>query len=188
MGVVLYIMLSGKVPFPGDSNKEIIENVIKGEYHFDHETFKNVSPQAKDLISRLLVKDVSKRFNAQEAYNHPWVLKIQDDTEAVVAQEAFENMKKFYEAANFKKATLIYLAAKLPEKDLDELRKLFIALDSNGDGKITLDEFSKALVNFGIGYTPEECRALMDKLDTNNNGYIDYTEFLAGCMKSKIYL
>lgn len=25
-------------------------------------------------------------------------------------------------------------------------------------------------------------------LDTNNNGYIDYTEFLAGCMKSKIYL
>lgn len=29
---------------------------------------------------------------------------------------------------------------------------------------------------------------MMDKLDTNNNGYIDYTEFLAGCMKSKIYL
>lgn len=105
-----------------------------------------------------------------------------------MAQEAFENMKKFYEAANFKKATLIYLAAKLPEKDLDELRKLFIVLDCNGDGKITLDEFSKALVNFGIGYSPEECRALMDKLDTNNNGYIDYTEFLAGCMKSKIYL
>jgi calcium-dependent protein kinase len=25
-------------------------------------------------------------------------------------------------------------------------------------------------------------------LDTNNNGYVDYTEFLAGCMKSKIYL
>ncbi len=25
-------------------------------------------------------------------------------------------------------------------------------------------------------------------LDTNNNGFIDYTEFLAGCMKSKIYL
>lgn len=28
----------------------------------------------------------------------------------------------------------------------------------------------------------------MQKLDTNLNGYIDYTEFLAGCMKSKIYL
>jgi Ca2+-binding EF-hand superfamily protein len=28
----------------------------------------------------------------------------------------------------------------------------------------------------------------MDTLDTNNNGCIDYTEFLAGCMKAKIYL
>lgn len=43
MGVVLYILLSGKVPFPGESNKEIIENVIKGEYHFGHDAFKAVS-------------------------------------------------------------------------------------------------------------------------------------------------
>jgi calcium-dependent protein kinase len=28
----------------------------------------------------------------------------------------------------------------------------------------------------------------MDKLDTNGNGVIDYTEFIASCMKSKIYL
>lgn len=50
MGVVLYILLSGKVPFPGESNKEIIENVLKGEYHFNHETFNGVSSAAKDLI------------------------------------------------------------------------------------------------------------------------------------------
>ena len=43
MGVVLYILLSGKVPFPGDSNKEIIENVLRGEYTFGHEAFQNVS-------------------------------------------------------------------------------------------------------------------------------------------------
>lgn len=58
MGVVLYILLSGKVPFPGDCNKEIIENVLRGDYHFEHEAFQNVSLEAKDLISRLLVKDV----------------------------------------------------------------------------------------------------------------------------------
>jgi myosin-light-chain kinase len=57
MGVVLYILLSGKVPFPGDSNKEIIENVLRGEYHFNHEAFANVSIGVKDLISKLLVKD-----------------------------------------------------------------------------------------------------------------------------------
>lgn len=54
-------------------------------------------------------------------------------------------MKNFINAANFKKATLIYLAAKLPEKDLEELRKLFIQVDKNGDGKITIDEFTISL-------------------------------------------
>jgi serine/threonine protein kinase len=58
MGVVLYILLSGKVPFPGESHKEIIENVLRGEYTFNHDTFKSVSPLAKDMIARLLVKDV----------------------------------------------------------------------------------------------------------------------------------
>ena len=51
-----------------------------------------------------------------------------------------------------------------------------------------MDEFVQALINYGINYTAEETRELMIKLDTNFNGYVDYTEFLAGCMKSKIYL
>ena len=57
-------MLSGKVPFPGESNKEIIENVMRGEYHFEHDAFDVVSDEAKDLISKLLVKDVNKRYTA----------------------------------------------------------------------------------------------------------------------------
>jgi serine/threonine protein kinase len=73
MGVVLYILLSGKVPFPGESNKEIIENVMKGEYHFNHDVFKQVSNEAKDLIAKLLIKDPRLRYSADEAYNHYWV-------------------------------------------------------------------------------------------------------------------
>lgn len=141
MGVVLYILLSGKVPFPGESNKEIVENVLKAEYHYNHEPFKNVSAQAKDLINKLLVKEVSKRYSAAEAYNHPWIQNIQDSVDKEIASEAFDNIKDFMEASNMKKTILIYLAAKLPEKSLEDLRRLFIKVDSNGDGKITIDEF-----------------------------------------------
>lgn len=75
MGVVLYILLSGKVPFPGRTELEIISNVIKGEFHFNHEAFKNVSDDCKDLIRNLLNKDVGKRFSAQEAISHRWIVK-----------------------------------------------------------------------------------------------------------------
>jgi calcium-dependent protein kinase len=97
-------------------------------------------------------------------------------------------MKQFMEAVSFKKATLIYLASKLPEKYLDELRKAFILIDTNGDGRIERKEFKIALDKSGHSYTEVEVSQLINTLDINKNGYIDYTEFLAGCMKSKIYL
>lgn len=58
-----------------------------------------------------------------------------------IASDAFDNMKNFMDAVNFKKATLIYLASKLPEGCIEELRQLFILVDMNGDGRITSDEF-----------------------------------------------
>lgn len=73
MGVVMYILLSGKVPFPGRNELEIIGNVMKGDYHFDHEAFKCVSDDCKDLISKLLTKDVARRLDADQAYNHRWI-------------------------------------------------------------------------------------------------------------------
>ena len=153
MGVVLYILLSGKVPFPGDSNKEIIENVLRGEYHFEHEAFQKVSDLAKDLIAHLLVKDADKRFTATDAFNHPWIQNVQETMDVAIANDAFDNMQSFMEAVNFKKATLIYMAAKLPERCIEELRKLFILIDVNGDGRITSDEFQQAIKKYQIDYT-----------------------------------
>lgn len=73
MGVVLYIMLSGKVPFPGRNEPEIIHNVIKGEFHFDYNAFKNVSDECKNLIQLCLVRDFKQRISASDAINHPWI-------------------------------------------------------------------------------------------------------------------
>ena len=50
----MYILLSGKVPFPGRNELEIIGNVIKGEYHFNHDAFVSISDDCKDLIKNLL--------------------------------------------------------------------------------------------------------------------------------------
>jgi calcium-dependent protein kinase len=54
MGVVMFIMLSGKPPFGGKSNKEIIDNVLRGSYSFSSPVWKDISKGAKDLIVKLL--------------------------------------------------------------------------------------------------------------------------------------
>jgi len=49
--------------------------IKKGIFTFDREPFYKVSNDAKDLISKLLVKDPAKRYTALKSYEHPWVKK-----------------------------------------------------------------------------------------------------------------
>jgi calcium-dependent protein kinase len=65
LGVVLYVLLCGRPPFPGEQQKEIIENVLSGQFHFEFEPFRYVSENAKDLIKKLLVLNVQKRYSAE---------------------------------------------------------------------------------------------------------------------------
>lgn len=54
MGVIMFIMLSGKPPFGGKNNNEILNNVLHGSYDFTHPNWANISADAKDLITKLL--------------------------------------------------------------------------------------------------------------------------------------
>ena len=51
MGVVMYIMMSGKPPFGGKNNNEILNSVLHGSYDFSATQWECISAEAKDLIS-----------------------------------------------------------------------------------------------------------------------------------------
>ncbi|KAF3456783.1 hypothetical protein FNV43_RR01437 [Rhamnella rubrinervis] len=72
-GVVLYIMLAGFPPFYGESAVEIFEAVLRANLRFPTRIFHSVSPAAKDLLRRMLCKDVSKRFTAEQVLRHAWI-------------------------------------------------------------------------------------------------------------------
>ena len=71
-GVLLYIFLSTKVPFNGKNNKEIFENIKKGEFDINNPPWNSISKNAKDLICKLLEIDIKKRISAEEALKHIW--------------------------------------------------------------------------------------------------------------------
>ena len=72
LGVILYQLLSGELPFKGIHSQEILENVIDGKINFYGSEWNPVSDTAIDLITRMLVKNPSKRPSAEECLNHPW--------------------------------------------------------------------------------------------------------------------
>lgn len=57
IGVITYVVLSGRPPFNGKDDDEIMRAVRKGKFDFGHQVWNNVSQQAKDFIGKLLTKD-----------------------------------------------------------------------------------------------------------------------------------
>ena len=76
VGVITYIMLCGKPPFNGDNDATIFNKIRKGMYKMDSEVWNGIiSNDAKDFINCLLCKDVRKRWTADMALGHDWLLK-----------------------------------------------------------------------------------------------------------------
>jgi len=85
-----------------------------------------------------------------------------------------------------KKAALHIIARHLNDEALNDSRKTFEALDTNGDGVLTLNELQNGLMCTGV--TTSDFEQIMNGVDTDGNGVIDYTEFLAATLKKESYI
>ncbi|POI27704.1 hypothetical protein CIB84_008546 [Bambusicola thoracicus] len=83
LGVILYIMLSGYPPFVGNCGTDcgwdrgevcrvcqnkLFESIQEGKYEFPDKDWSHISSEAKDLISKLLVRDAKERLSAAQRY------------------------------------------------------------------------------------------------------------------------
>lgn len=72
-GVVLYRMLSGRLPFTGKSDRQVIELIKRGVVRVDGPGWETVSPEAKTLVRQLLQTDPYKRISALACLQHAWL-------------------------------------------------------------------------------------------------------------------
>eukprot|EP00590_Aulacoseira_subarctica_P009483 CAMPEP_0172425552 /NCGR_PEP_ID=MMETSP1064-20121228/32647_1 /TAXON_ID=202472 /ORGANISM="Aulacoseira subarctica , Strain CCAP 1002/5" /LENGTH=587 /DNA_ID=CAMNT_0013168519 /DNA_START=213 /DNA_END=1976 /DNA_ORIENTATION=- len=155
IGVLTYLLLSGYPPFGGCGGPESImtvrENILKGSFQFEPENvWKQVSSQAKQFISSLLVINPIIRLSAEEAQKSTWLQEwTKTDFEysnsnfnpnvvrALIGFKKYNDMRKFFcEVLSF---TL------LPNQ-IEDLRKDFEKLDTEGRGEITLASLKRVLL------------------------------------------
>ncbi|KAJ3448957.1 ovarian-specific serine/threonine-protein kinase lok-related [Anaeramoeba flamelloides] len=73
-GVILYILLSGEMPFHEKRNLALHKQIIRGDFDFSPERFTNISKAAKNLIRRLIRIEPELRLTAKQTLEHPWVI------------------------------------------------------------------------------------------------------------------
>jgi serine/threonine protein kinase len=92
IGVITYILLSGKMPFHGRSFKETFEYIINNRWSFNGDTWDNVSPDAKKFVEACLTPDPAARPSAQALLSHRWLAETQSNTHL---PGSLESLRKF---------------------------------------------------------------------------------------------
>eukprot|EP00928_Gymnodinium_smaydae_P086880 TRINITY_DN71289_c0_g1_i1.p1 TRINITY_DN71289_c0_g1~~TRINITY_DN71289_c0_g1_i1.p1 ORF type:complete len:504 (+),score=135.32 TRINITY_DN71289_c0_g1_i1:115-1626(+) len=187
-GVIMYVVLCGYPPFNGDTDAAVLAKVRLGNFSFNSTDWRNVSEDAKNLIRQLLKMNPAERYTAEAALQHVWVKnKAPRAADAELSTGFVDNLKGFRSQNKLKKAALHVIATQLTETQIKALREIFMSLDSNQDGLLTVTELREGLEK-QFAEIPSDLQQIMEDVDADGSGVIDYTEFLAATLEKHIYL
>jgi len=189
LGVIMYVVLCGYPPFYGETDADVLAKVRLGNFSFNAADWKSVSEDAKNLIRMLLKMNPRDRYTAEQALNHVWVRDKAPKAANVSLQSSMvDNLKGFRSQNKLKKAALHVIASQLGESQIKALRDTFMALDNNGDGLLTAAEMKEGLLKAGLKEVPADLQQILEQVDSDGSGVIDYTEFLAATLDRKVYM
>ncbi|XP_056099509.1 calcium/calmodulin-dependent serine protein kinase b isoform X15 [Rhinichthys klamathensis goyatoka] len=104
-GVILFILLSGCLPFYG-TKERLFEAIVKGKYKMNPRQWSQISESAKDLVRRMLMLDPAERITVYEALNHPWLKERDRYSYKIHLPETVEQLRKFNARRKLKGAVL----------------------------------------------------------------------------------
>ena len=193
VGVLLYMTLVGRAPFDGKDDDEIIFKISNGNYNSKEPKLLEHSSEVRDLVSKLLKKDINKRLSAKEALNHPWFEKFggrslfcnfkKEDVEPYI-----NNLFNYSFNSKIQQLVIAFLVHNLPSSESSVIiLKLFRYFDKSGNCKLTKDELREGLYEYRDKEQVDNyVENLFILLDGDNNGYIEYEEFLRACIDKKL--
>jgi len=126
LGVCLYQMLSGEMPFDGNSQAQVFGLIKRGKFHMP----KHLSADAQDLISKMIVVDPKKRITSGEIIKHPWIEKYSDGccdedgehTHDDEAKAVVNRLREYKGQSLLKRTSINILVKQLQPHQIDSLK------------------------------------------------------------------
>ena len=198
-GIIMYILLTGRPPFNGQTEDDIMKKIKIGTFEMTKYPWGIISQEAKDLINDLLQIKPTKRITAEEALKHKWFsskgVKQMENNNIIKPKnlaKLLNNLTKYRSDNILRCAVIAYLVHNSTQlNQAHEAIKLFNKIDKNGDGKITREELFSGFQELRKKTDEElkqEVETVFTNIDTDNNGYIESEEFIRAAIDKEYFL
>ncbi|CAG9329287.1 unnamed protein product [Blepharisma stoltei] len=178
LGVILFVMMTGKHPFPSDTPAILTQKINKGLLLSDS-FFSIYSNDLKDFLTKILTIEHSRRITASEALKHPWI--INNDKHNSLpgeSKQAAIQLTKFHVQSMIEKAIFSYVVKQFSNfSEEKEYIKIFKSLDTNNDGSIGKEELIEGCKILSIENS-SEIEKIISACDIDGDGKIEFTEFI----------
>ncbi|CAD7944041.1 unnamed protein product [Amoebophrya sp. A120] len=179
LGVVLYQLLSGKLPFIAKTCKKkdwlAVLTVPPNWKRVEH-----ASQPVRQLLSSMLTVDENKRPTCSECLQFQWFRDAPGMKDVHLSENTMDELMKYHERSDLEKVVRMQVASQLSANKLPKLNAIFRKYDVDNNGTLSMDELAGALQELGVD--PAVCKRAAESLDVDNSGYVEYTEFVAGCL------
>ena len=187
VGVIMYVMLSGQLPFSASSVNAVYARILSGDFSTQSEVWGSISQQAINLLQKLLVVDPSKRLSAEEALNHCWFTQSPTSPLAV-CPNILDSLKKYRVRSKFQTEAYAVIVKCLNVAQISDIKETFMALDRGKNGFLSFDEIEEGLTSAGYTVAAHEIDEIIRNADFKKDGRINYSEFLAATLESRAVL
>lgn len=198
-GMVAYLLLCARLPWKGDhsittsdlyvsmgdgksfNRKDAFSALMFSELDFECPPWPQLSPDAKDFVQHLLVKDPAKRASAIEALDHRWLLPEGTATAQPFDTTIVQRLQNFGTFSRVKKVALRAIVGSIAHDDslVSEVREAFEELEHGHAGSVKNSILLQGLKDRGYTLQDNEAEQLVSHLDTDTNGAVDYLDWLA---------
>lgn len=143
--MIAYLVLTGKQPVRGSSDQETFNNIVKANISYEDPIWDTLSDESKEFVKLLLSWEEKMRPTAEEALQHPWILKKAKSISSLELKrstmDALSNLEKFDAQSKLRVATCTFIATQLMDREeREKIDDVFRAIDLNNDGTLNREE------------------------------------------------
>jgi len=190
LGVIMYILLCGYPPFSGNCGEAcgwnqgepcnacqelLFHSIQEGSYEFPDAEWVAMSPEARDLISKLLVKDARQRLSAQMVLAHTWVSDGGPSLRPLVTPQNIRRNNSARELSAFAESAMAVKRVVLQHMSLNLLEEEAICRSPAADGG-RMPEEEEEEEDYGEAYSTilqqPQLRDWCDILDDEEEEYL----------------